>query len=399
MPAWPLGEKSLITSTIIRKCISVLIGTVCFILIGAIVGPAIGAPVVNALFIAAYVGLSIGAFEVFFVQSKTGNSFRALNPLVHTGLYGLVILVVYVVGILLVTWLVAPPEQAAAIRARMPLSLPAVFAITVITVLVLRVVSFLGARNILYLLIGRYQRPVLEKRIFLFLDLKDSTSITESLGPKRAREFISRFLFDISKPITDHRGDIYKFMGDGVIAIWSWDEALARTNVIAALEGATAALQTRAGAYEREFGRVPEFRAGIHGGDVIVSEQGDLRRAIEYNGDNINIAARMEQKAKDHNLPVVISETIARELEARDITLERIGEEPVKGISKPIGLYTVGSAGRSSQLSTCRQPSLLLGLQRRALDDVNREERHHDADERHGDQQPSEVAVIGGDLD
>ena len=332
---------SVITSTLVRKSISVLIGTIWFIIFAAIIGPTIGAPLINSLFIGAYIGLSIGVFEVFYVQSTAGNWFRALNSLVHTGLYGLVIIAVYAIGILLVTWLVAPPEQAAAIRARMPLTLPAVFAITVITVLVLRVISFLGARNILYLLIGRYQRPVFEKRIFLFIDLKDSTSITESLGPKRAREFISRFLFDISKPITDRRGDIYKFMGDGVIAIWHWDDALTRTNVIAAVVDAASALKNRAAAYEREFDRVPEFRAGIHGGEVIVSEQGDLRRAIEFNGDNINIAARMEQKAKDHNLLVVISETIARELEARDIALKLVGEEQVKGISKPIGLFTL----------------------------------------------------------
>lgn len=335
------GDGPLITATHIRKYVSVLIGTICFMLLGAIIGPAIGAPLANSLFVAAYVGLSIGIFEVFFVQSKAGNRFRALHILTHTALYGAVILVAYLAGILLVTWLVAPAEQAAAIRARIPLSMPAVFAITVITVLVLRVVSFLGARNLFSLLIGRYQRPIFEKRIFLFLDLKDSTGITENLGPKRAREFIGRFLFDISKPITDNRGDIYKFMGDGVIAIWNWDQALARANVIAALKDATAALKTRAAAYQRDFGRTPEFRAGIHGGEVIVSEQGDLRRAIEFNGDNINIAARMEQKAKEHNLPVVISETVARELEARNVALVRIGEEQVKGISKPIGLYTV----------------------------------------------------------
>jgi len=43
-----------------------------------------------------------------------------------------------------------------------------------------------------------------------------------------------------------------------------------------------------------------------------------LRRAIELNGENINIAAGMEQKAKEHILGVVISETIARKFEARD---------------------------------------------------------------------------------
>ena len=329
------------TSTAIRKLTNVAIGTVVFVLIGWIVGRAIGAPTANAIFVAAYVGLSIGVFEVFFVQSKAGTRFRMLKPVLHLAIYGCVILVVYAVGILLVTWLVAPPEQATAIVARIPRSLPAVFAITVITVLVLRIVSFIGARNLLYLLIGRYQRPVFEKRVFLFLDLKGSTAITEALGDKRAREFISRFLFDISKPITDRRGDIYKYMGDGIIAIWNWNEAIAGGNVIAAVNEVKNVLDSRAEKYVSKFGRAPAFRAGIHGGEVVVSEQGDLRRAIEYNGDNINIAARMEAKAKEHDLLVVISETIARELETEDVALRRVGEEAVKGIAQPIGLYTL----------------------------------------------------------
>ncbi|MDP6567748.1 MAG: adenylate/guanylate cyclase domain-containing protein [Alphaproteobacteria bacterium] len=332
------------TNTFVRKLLSVVIGTACFIAVGLVAGKAIGAPLVNALFVAAYVGLSIGLFEVFFVQSNAGNGFRALNPLLHTGLYGLFILVIYVIGIVSVAWLVAPPEQAAAIYGRVPKSMPAVFAITVVTVLVLRVVSFLGARNLWYLLIGRYHRPVFEKRAFLFIDLKDSTHITEELGAKRSREFISRFLFDISKPITDRRGDIYKYMGDGLIATWNWDEAIARANVVEALRDAKAIIDQRGPAYQREFGHCPEFRAGIHGGEVIVSKRGDLRRAIEYNGDNINIAARMEQKAKDHELFVVVSEAIADELQAQEVPLARVGEETVKGISKPIGLYTLAEA-------------------------------------------------------
>ncbi len=332
----------MINNTFVRKCISVLIGTACFVAAGLFVGRAIGAPTVNALFVAAYIGLSIGTFEVFFVQSNTGGRFRSLPPLIHTLLYGVVILVVYVIGIALVAWLVAPPEQAAEIYARIPKSMPAVFAITVVTVLILRVVSFLGARNLWSLLIGRYHRPVFEKRVFLFIDLKDSTSITEELGAQRAREFISRFLFDISKPVTDHRGDVYKYMGDGVIATWEWNEALANANVIRALRAAQKSLDERGPAYEKEFGRRPAFRAGVHGGDVIVSEQGDLRRAIEYNGDNINIAARMEQKAKDHNLPVIISGVLADALKAGAVPLTRVGEETVKGISKPIALFTLG---------------------------------------------------------
>jgi class 3 adenylate cyclase len=46
-------------------------------------------------------------------------------------------------------------------------------------------------------------------------------------------------------------------------------------------------------AYAHAFGVAPTFRVGIHGGDVIVSEQGDAKRSIGIYGDAINIAARL----------------------------------------------------------------------------------------------------------
>ena len=65
------------------------------------------------------------------------------------------------------------------------------------------------------------------------------------------------------------------------------------------------------------FGVAPAFRVGIHGGDVIVSEQGDAKRSIGIYGDAINIAARMEEAARAHNVRCVISESVADALADR----------------------------------------------------------------------------------
>ena len=49
----------------------------------------------------------------------------------------------------------------------------------------------------------------------------------------------------------------------------------------------------------KRFGIVPGCRIGIHGGEILVSEEGDTKRAIGFYADTIHIAARMEQKAKE----------------------------------------------------------------------------------------------------
>ena len=93
---------------------------------------------------------------------------------------------------------------------------------------------------------------------------------------------------------------------------------------------------------EREFGERIQMGVGIHGGEAIVGTMGPPKTPLlTAVGDNINIAARMEQKAKDHNVMAVISPTVADELNGLDLSLNRIGEETVKGISKPIGLFTL----------------------------------------------------------
>ena len=59
--------------------------------------------------------------------------------------------------------------------------------------------------------------------------------------------------------------------------------------------------------YTRDFGTVPRFRAGLHGGMVTAGELGDLRRQIVFVGDILNTAARLEEYAKRTGLDLVVS--------------------------------------------------------------------------------------------
>ena len=95
-------------------------------------------------------------------------------------------------------------------------------------------------------------------------------------------------------------------------------------------------------AYRRMFGVEPGFRVGIHGGAVIVSEQGDAKRSIGIYGDAINIAARMEEAARAHHVRCVISEVVAGALADRS-HVRPIGTEQVKGISTPVAICEYAS--------------------------------------------------------
>src|SRR5580698_8445550 len=103
------------------------------------------------------------------------------------------------------------------------------------------------------------------------------------------RAFVRKFLSDLSPPIVDHGGDIYLYKGDGLIAIWNWADAFRQDAILRAVDAMFATVAHETEAYQRWFGVVPAFRIGIHGGAVIVSEQGDARRSIGIYGDAINI--------------------------------------------------------------------------------------------------------------
>ena len=66
--------------------------------------------------------------------------------------------------------------------------------------------------------------------------------------------------------------------------------------------------------YDREFGVVPRFRAGVHAGPVIVSECGDAKRQLAYFGDTMNVAARLCEYCKVINQRLVVSGDLLRQV-------------------------------------------------------------------------------------
>ena len=151
------------------------------------------------------------------------------------------------------------------------------------------------------------------------------------------RALVRKFLSDVARPIVDHGGDIYLYKGDGLIAIWDWDAAVRDEAILRAVDGMFATVTQERDTYVRSFSVAPAFRIGIHGGDVVVSEQGDTKRSVGIYGDTINIAARMEEAARSHGVRCVISRAVSDALAVHD-RFEALGEERVKGISAPIAI-------------------------------------------------------------
>jgi adenylate cyclase len=332
-------ELTQFSNTTRGKLVSILLAMAIFAFLGGLTTVAVGRPVSYGIINAVLVGLSVGLFEEFYVQTLRGRWLRRMHPLGSIGIYTLFVVAIFLVAIHLSHLMLGSLGDLPIVYARLPFAIPEFVAFSVVGVIVMRVVHFIGAGTLFHLTVGTYHRPVPEPKVLMFLDINGSTALAARLGAFRITALVGKFLFDISKPITDFGGDIYLYKGDGLIALWDWNTAVRGNKILRAVDGIFAAVRRENDEYHRQFDVAPTFRIGIHGGNVVVSEQGDAKRAIGVYGDPINIAARMEEAARTHNVACVISGYVAEALDDREKRILPIGNETVKGISAPIPIY------------------------------------------------------------
>lgn len=188
---------------------------------------------------------------------------------------------------------------------------------------------------------GRYHRPRQEERIFLLLDMVDSTAIAEQIGDIAFHRLLNRFFSDLGRVMIDHRGTIHKYVGDEMIVTWPVARG-ARGGPIRAALAAAERLRGDAAAYQARFGLVPRFRAALHCGSVVSGEMGDLKQEIVFLGDALNTAARIEQACRDTGEDLLVSAALlARVPLPAGIRAESLGPVQLRGKQEAVELFTL----------------------------------------------------------
>lgn len=207
---------------------------------------------------------------------------------------------------------------------------------------VLQMNRMVGTNVLGYFVAGVYHRPVNEDRIFMFLDLEGSTRLAERLGSSAYYALLRRFVDDLTVPIIETSGEIYQYAGDEVVITWRQDEGLRDANCLRCFFAIRAAVERNAGGYRRDFGTVPRFRAGLHGGPVIAGELGDLKQQIVFVGDILNTAARLEEYAKTRGLQLVASAAVVERLELpAGVEARKLEELHLRGKEAAVVVYSL----------------------------------------------------------
>jgi adenylate cyclase len=210
----------------------------------------------------------------------------------------------------------------------------------------LEVGRLVGPGNLWQLLIGRYRQPRDEERVFLFMDLKGSTTTAEELGHQRYSELLQECYRDLTQVVMRYEAAIYQYVGDEVVLSWPCTEQAERERVsVEAFFAYQRALLKKKKAYEGRFGVTPEFRGGIDVGAVTVIEVGDVKRAIVYHGDVLNTAARLLELCKTRGEGLVVSNSIGKAVE-QDVNIRASwhGKVPLRGKRKHVEAYGLQAA-------------------------------------------------------
>jgi adenylate cyclase len=190
------------------------------------------------------------------------------------------------------------------------------------------------------ILLGKYLQPKIERRIVMFMDLKDSTPIAEKLGHQQYFKFIREFIYQISNALIEHGGAIYQYVGDEVVVSWMFHKKNTK-KCMAALIEARKNLQKKGEDFRREFGTIPEFRVGIHIGDVTVGEIGVIKKDIAMSGDTMNTTARIRTACSELNQKYIVSKDFRDNVDLKEWQTESLGVVELKGKNQGIELFSL----------------------------------------------------------
>ncbi|WP_299255592.1 adenylate/guanylate cyclase domain-containing protein [uncultured Aquimarina sp.] len=192
------------------------------------------------------------------------------------------------------------------------------------------------------MLIGSYKQPQETKRIFMFLDLTSSTTIAERLGHQKYSQFIQDFFYDLNEIAAPYEAEIYQYIGDEAVLSWSYKKGVYKNNCLNLFYAFKKKIASKSKFYLDKYDIIPEFKAGIHGGSLMVAEVGVVKKELAYHGDVINTTARVQAKCNDYRVSILTTKSLLNNLDIEGRFIASIVAKVVlKGKEKPVQLYTL----------------------------------------------------------
>ena len=170
----------------------------------------------------------------------------------------------------------------------------------------------------------------------LICDLRDFTAISDAWPRDDVIDLLNNYFDAMCDPIETYGGEILKFMGDGLLAIFPLSNPDACRNLISSMRDAQVAMRDLNAKNTREGRQTLGYGVGIHVGEVMYGNIGSRSR-LDFTviGPAVNIASRIESLTKVVKRPVLLSKAFAG-MAGLESKLEKLGLHSVKGLDDPI---------------------------------------------------------------
>ncbi len=214
--------------------------------------------------------------------------------------------------------------------------------VATITMFGIQISDKFGPGNLSKMVRGTYHTALHESRIFMFLDLKDSTTIAEQLGEAKYHSFLKEIFADITEAILETKANIYQYVGDEIVVSWPMSDPNSFAYFVRCFVQIQSILRALS-KYNETYGAQPIFKAGAHGGKVIAGEIGIIKREITYSGDVLNTTARIQSQCNALQSLFLVSKWLYDKIPPEVMPDGNIPKGPIalKGKEQPIELYSL----------------------------------------------------------
>ncbi|MDA0229068.1 MAG: DUF427 domain-containing protein [Proteobacteria bacterium] len=209
--------------------------------------------------------------------------------------------------------------------------------------------TYLGRRTRRQVLGGLTHRGDGEdiRAAILFCDMRNSTGLAEELSPEIYLDLLNDFFERTAEPVLERGGEVLKFIGDAVLAIFpldagATDEAAAVKACQLARETAEEIVARIAAMPARADRPTVQCALGLHFGDVMYGNVGAPKR-LDFTviGRAANVAARLSAQCKALGQSLLMSAEVANRTPD---DLHSLGNQRLHHVAESVEVFTVGGA-------------------------------------------------------